>query len=608
MTNRSISRQSLLASFSNLSEQFTSSLKEAQALEREFKEARKNFIKGIDEDLKHAQQSLPQSNPLQHLLLSFADTLKKTNSQWNEKAAGQKKGVCFRKGYEKSLLVFVNGKVKSGKSSLGNFMAWGHTDPTPSMKANIPVDLQPVYHSGEQKEVEGGDAKQEAEKNREFRVGATEATSSIQSFTLPGLTWVDSPGLHSLKQENETLAREYRDHADLILYTMKSDAPGRESDVQEIKELAESGKKMLLLITGSDDTEEDVDANGNIVQTIVMKDAERRNKQHEYVRNEALKNLPGIEKMEIVSISARYAQENMDNPEALHDSGMAHFFSTLQQICHSEGIKLKQRVPMQNLHNFLGQCQSNLGIYAKLIDEFDEKTQKIKEQTANNLTSQKIKGQQKLSDYINACFDKVEPHRNDAEKVKKRLQEFQSEVLEKIDEIAQETISNIAADLSNNFNTSIKDTLKNSALSKIPDFSIDTITEEIAVDVQSGTKKRNSVFGAMLGGAIGGLLGGPAGAAVGASIGAGLGSASGRDASTDYRDVEIIAGDNLHEIRRSALSTCRALLEKTMDQRIAELIKDFESTVEQLPKGISNHISQFENQLKNISEKTQSYL
>ena len=89
---------------------------------------------------------------------------------------------------------------------------------------------QPTYFSGQKTEVKGGDAAKEAETKKEFRVGATEATSSIQGFSLDGLTWIDSPGLHSINQENGDLAKDYVEHADLILYTMKSDSPGRRAD------------------------------------------------------------------------------------------------------------------------------------------------------------------------------------------------------------------------------------------------------------------------------------------------------------------------------------------------------------------------------------------
>lgn len=102
---------------------------------------------------------------------------------------------------------------------------------------------------------------------------------------------------------------------------MKSDAPGRASDLTEIRDLIHKDKRTLLLLTGSDDIEEDINDSGNLIQCIVMKDAARRAKQQDYVRGE-LKELPDSNKLEIVSISSRYAQEHANDQAAL--SGQRH--------------------------------------------------------------------------------------------------------------------------------------------------------------------------------------------------------------------------------------------------------------------------------------------
>ena len=292
MTEKPITREALLASFGTLATKFTSSLKEAQALEQAFDASRAKLVQAISSHLQNAKNSLPDTNPLQAPLSHFVAIMTQTSSEWDAKVAGRQKGVKFRQGFEDSLLVFVSGKVNSGKSSLGNYMAWGHTDPTDDAKRQTPPERYPQYQSHAKVDVKGGDSLKDAEKKREFRVSATEATSSIQSFSLPGLTWVDSPGLHSLKEENGNLAREYLDHADLILYTMKSDSPGRASDLTEIRDLIYKDKRTLLLLTGSDDIEEDIDDSGELIQCVVMKDAERRAKQQEYVRGE-LKEIAG---------------------------------------------------------------------------------------------------------------------------------------------------------------------------------------------------------------------------------------------------------------------------------------------------------------------------
>lgn len=202
MNEKIITREALLESFSSLATQFSQSLKNAQTLEKKFDSTRAQLIQSIDKHLKNAKTSLPVGNPLQGSLNNFVVAMGSTSTEWDKKVAGRQKGVEFRQGFEDSLLVFVNGKVKSGKSSLGNYMAWGDTDPTEQIKEQIPSNQHPRYQSYERTSVQNGDQENEAAKNLEFRVGATEATSSIQSFSLPGLTWVDSPGLHSLNGEN----------------------------------------------------------------------------------------------------------------------------------------------------------------------------------------------------------------------------------------------------------------------------------------------------------------------------------------------------------------------------------------------------------------------
>ena len=67
---------------------------------------------------------------------------------------------------------------------------------------------------------------------------------------------------------------------------MKSDSPGRESDLAEIRELYRAEKRILLLLTGSDDTNPtgfDAQLRKPIVE-IVMKESDRRKSQRDYIR------------------------------------------------------------------------------------------------------------------------------------------------------------------------------------------------------------------------------------------------------------------------------------------------------------------------------------
>ena len=570
MTKKSITRELLLESFGSLAKDFTSSLESAQALEQKFDTSRLKLVQSISSHLQAAHKSLPKANPLQVPLSNFVETITQTSREWDAKVAGRQKGVQFRQGFEDSLLVFVSGKVKSGKSSLGNYMAWGHTDPTDDTKRQTPPERYPRYQSHAKVDVAGGDSHKEAENKREFRVGATEATSSIQSFGLPGLTWVDSPGLHSLKEVNGNLAREYLDHADLILYTMKSDAPGRASDLAEIRDLVRKDKRTLLLLTGSDDIEEDVDDNGELIQHMVMKDQARRTKQQTYVREE-LKEIADIGRLEIISISSRYAQAHANDPAAFLDSGIGPFCATLQDICQSEGVKIKQRVPMKNLHNFLQDCEEDLQPYQGLMNSFKSTLRQLDEVLKKQIPVHSRAGQQ-----------------------------------------GGEQLQAIADILGKEFQTSVKSTYQHSLLTQIPDFKLETITEKVEAGVRGGTKKRNGGWGALVGTALGATIGsfvpviGTAiGAAAGSMLGGGVGSFTGDDASTSYRDVQVTVGDNLLDIRRKLIGSHCEALDALLQETSTQLWQEFDGSIKALLQQLTDEINQFDAELQAILTKTQ---
>lgn len=603
-----VSREQLLESFESLQSQFDSSLAKARKYERDFEGLRQSFMQQLSDHLTGARKSLPDSNPLKRQLLGFIVVMEKTRDEWDAKVAGRAKGVEFRAGFEDSLLVFINGKVKSGKSSLGNYMAWGHTDPDEELKQRVAPRLMPSYFSHEKNEVEGGDSDNEAQQQREFRVGATEATSSIQGFKLPGLTWVDSPGLHSVKKENEKLARDYVEHADLILYAMKSDSPGRDSDLKEVKQLLVKEKKVLLLLTGSDDIEEDYDdKTDSLIQTVVMKDAQRREKQHAYVR-EALErdcHTDQAANIEIVSISARYAQINTDDPTAFSDSGIGLLCETLHRIAQSDGVRLKQRTPIANMHNFLQGCHNDLRPYSELLASFKQPLQELKQQSYKKLNVHIRSGQTELSRHVDNFFDRLANQRDDQSAVSKQLSAFQKSLNDKFQELASDRLAQIFEDLMAGFQSAVATAYHSSELVKLPDFKLEQVEEQIPV-VRSGTRKRNSLIGTLLGGAVGFMVGGPPGAALGAGLGGSAGGATGSSAGINYRSETFTVGDNLQDIRQQAIRSSEKMFETQIRQAANALWSSIERDVEQLLDSLRNEISYFENQLGQILKTTRS--
>lgn len=606
--DKHISREGLLESFELLQIQFDNSLTTAKGQEVDFEVMRKKFMQRLSAHLNDARKGLPDTNPLKQQILGFVDLMEKTKTEWDAKVAGREKGVEFRQGFEDSLLVFINGKVKSGKSSLGNYIAWGHTDPDDELKRRVDPRLLPNFFSHEKTDVDGGDAENEAQQRCEFRVGATEATSSIQGFKLPGLTWVDSPGLHSVNVKNEKLARDYVEYADLILYTMKSDSPGRESDLAEIKLLLGKEKKVLLLLTGSDDIEEDYDETADcVVQTVVMKDTQRRAKQRAYVRD-ALANDCGVDSagnIEIISFSARYAQLNAGDSAAFWESGMGPLCDTLHRITQSDGVRIKQRTPLANMRTFLQSCHDGLEPYSALVSGFKQPLEDLKQQSDKKLNSYIRSGQTELSAHIDDFFNHLSSQRDDESQVSKQLGVFHSSLNDKYMEVASDKLGQIFEDIMVGFQSVVKRAYSSSELVKLPEFKLEKVEEQIPV-VRSGTKKRNSLFGTLLGGVAGFVVGGPGGALIGASLGGGAGSLTGRSAGVNYRSINITIGDNLQEIRQQVIRSSEKMFEAQMRKSADLLWSSVDQDVERLLSKLRLEIADFESQLRQMLSNTRN--
>lgn len=591
-----MTRADLLKSFEQLEKQFGQALNDAKEKEQAFETLRQNFHKNLGNLLQTAQKRLPENNPLAQEVGGLLKLLADTQNEWDKKIAGRDRGVSFRQGFNDSLLVFVYGKVKSGKSSLGNYVAWGHTDPdtVPNLKQLVQAALKPQYFSHDRTQVASGDAHKEAETKQEFRVGALEATSSIQGFRLPGLTWVDSPGLHSVNEENGQLARDYVEHADLILYTMKSDAPARESDVKEIQELFRKDKRTVLLLTGSDTTEEDEDENGNLIQVTVMKSAETRAKQREYVA-QALGD--SVANAELVSFSARYAQQHADEPALFQDSGMGQFFAIMSELIHAEGVAMKKRVPMTNFRNFMDGCVRDIAPYHDLLSDFEQTIKKLEEKLPRSIAAEQSKADLVIRQLLNREFDYI-AQLNDSEK-QNAIQAAQQQLSQKCNEIALNHLEAVLVDICSDFQQQIIQNFNSSNLVQLPEFSVEMAEHEVATRVVRGTRKRNSGWGSLLGAVGGFFLGGPIGAAAGGL----LGSASGSDASVKHKTISVAVGDNFQEIRHAAMTACTEAVKNQIAQTADKLLKPTLRESQKLLEDLSDEVKHMENQLKNLHDE-----
>ena len=258
-------------------------------------------------------------------------------------------------GRDQTLIIFVYGAVKAGKSSLGNYIAHGHSDPAEQSRSGAIYFLDAIAQNPDQLV-----AAQAALTNAgKLGVDFLEATSTIQGFRLPGLTWVDSPGLHSKTAENGDLAALYVDAADLVLYVMSGDSPGRRTEMNSLDDLIILEKPVLVAITRADMCEEDVDDDGNLIRHWVMRPNAERRQMETYVQNSFAERcaVRGITPLhpEIVTLSVKCAEEG-----DCEETGIPDLFSQISGVL-DQAATLKRQAPSAALQSLINQVRTGGG-------------------------------------------------------------------------------------------------------------------------------------------------------------------------------------------------------------------------------------------------------
>lgn len=281
--------------------------------------------------------------------------------QINQWAGGVRETIRrseFVNRHEKSIMVIAFADVKAGKSTLGNFVSGFYLKDTPYADLYQPINYQIEDFSA---------ASQENKMMRclplPFPENEVEATSAIQYYTLnQGLTWVDTPGLHSLTREHGDLTKEYIQFADLVLFLTSSSAPLKQDEGDGLKQLFERDKPVMAVITKSDDSKTTIQhtAQGRKRVTLTIpKSPENRAAQERYVMETIhpfSKNL--LENPSIVSISVKLARDAVrTGDQALYSGSNLHvFFSQMCSILSERAVELKMRRPHTEVNN----CISDL--------------------------------------------------------------------------------------------------------------------------------------------------------------------------------------------------------------------------------------------------------
>lgn len=387
----------------------------AEGKTEEIEQCIETFNKSVEQAKAHKLKAKDKS--IQEIYDVSTKVLKNTLDGLKKELEEAKDGMQFIQDYEDSLNVVVFGKVKAGKSYLGNLMMGNAIRklPTKTSYDRLEQPKVKVYDQGtcttqdKLKEVT-----EENDASGGFGVDNREATRVIQLFHLGAMTWVDTPGFGSLTEENQELARKHVKNADLVIFASNSDAAGTQQDFQEMKELYDMGKRFLLVVTQSDTLEEDCDDDGNIIQIPAPKSDDDRSKTESYMKETLKKYGIKLGDENILTISAFLGLTALEKgEEALFEgSNMGKFWNLLSDITEQEGTILSKKAFGDRVNTALQSLQDKLeDAEKKLLDgnaSREQKERDMKKKAALTIRDAKDECSQKVASLIQEKSKKVE--------------------------------------------------------------------------------------------------------------------------------------------------------------------------------------------------------
>lgn len=497
----------------------------------------------LDDDLRKTNEEL--SKMFDEIVSLSKDSIEDWEDKFKQMLAQEK----FRSDLANHFIVMIFGRVKAGKSYLGNFIA----------KHRLEEQKAEFFRYDEVGKKEKINKLEELDEE-EFKTNNLECTSSIQGFKLSGLAWIDTPGLGSMTAENGALAKEYIQAADYVLYPSSSGAPFQRDEIEELGKIFDLNKKVTALITKSDTTIEDEcecgsedgceKCNKGIIKTLANKTKAIRDGQEEWAKNEIAKILNGNKEQmlsEIFSLSAKTAELAIKNKDdmAFNDSNLPRLYEELTEIVKNKAKKLKQEAPYDGLKSLVS---SILNDKEHSISSIQDKVKEFKDEMINIKDRLEILKSNCLSDVSSLVHYEIAKNSNSIDKnnLKNKLKQIDQNIQMQIGHTIEQNIKEVIQIYNNS--------LVNFTEGLGYEFNIEDKMQSVSLP----TKKRSkaiwgSIWGAVATIGVGIATGGTSlaiqlGATAAAGLGAGyIGGKIGESVSEDGT-MNVKVGDNKEEV------------------------------------------------------------
>ena len=594
-------------------EDFYKSLKDIKLINNSVDEKRelvKKYVSNFNaniQNLRIDENIKKQNKEISNLLEETINLIKLVSNDWLKNFDEMIEREKFRSDLSNYFIVIIFGKVKAGKSSLGNFIAKNKLE---SQK----VEFFKYDEAGKKQAIK----KLEEIEEDSFATNNLECTVEIQGFKLDGMAWIDTPGLGSMVKENGDLAKEYIQSADYIIYPTSSDSPLQLDEREQLKELFEQNKKVSICITKSDYKDEDEcecgsedgceNCNGGMVKVLKNKCLSKREGQEKFVKEEIYKLIPKDKEYilgDIFSISTHTAKKGLDSSdnELFEDSNIPKFYELLTDVIKDKASKLKADTPYEGLKSFIDfnilgsdiikqnssikNIKLELESLEQVIRESQERFEILKENSSNDLVSE-----------IEFIISKYSSEINKSNSKEMFLQ-IDSEINKKMFEIIEKNISEIL----NNFDASFKSL---STTFSSNEFIIEDVYESIKVDTSSRNKKIGAGILGLIATVGAGIATGGASLVVqaGATIVAGgvasyAGGKLGEFSGSIDEEKEVI-GDNKEQVLQKFKTSRLLYYEKIAQGMYNEMQNLFFVPLEKSMDEIKSNLNQFEQNIKQI--------
>lgn len=486
------------------------------------------------------------------------------------------------KRFQDRPIIFVFGKVNSGKSTFMNFLVDELERVGAETKGFVVTD----------------DGVKSA--TARFETGVTETTNRIQGVEIDRcLALIDSPGLHSVTDANEELTKRYTDSTDAILWLSPSTSPGQVQELNDLNAELERKKPLQPVITKSD----------RIIETWCEElRRERRNKpacdrkaQEADVRERA-RQLGLARKMEmeirpVVSISTMAYSESNRSDADWEEAGLGTLFERLTKIVDDARRYKVEEKASQVVRNYIDNevlGELNCSVVPRIKELTDESERRIAslERSKPGLVAE-------VKASAMAAFERiVDDHRGDQD-VGAISCKFDAAINDGIATVAQRELNEYVRDLAEIL-VSVKNLV---SVSSDELGTFDEVYEEVE---QIKGRAAQSISGS-IGGIGGGIAGGAAlgsvfpgvGTVIGGVIGGILGSLGGSGIGNLFVETEKVSvrvGISTASLMEKAERRAKPVIKRKVDKLVESVVDLYRST-KRFAVAVSSEIEKFKGEI-----------